>query len=99
MSPDMFKGILCKAKELVEKADCYMAGKTPDGLIIPIQLLSEIDEMILDCERVKTEITNAIKGLTANSKKKPEYQELLDQTVERQSQLKHQKEILLRDRS
>lgn len=74
MSPDMYRGVLNKANKLIGTIKTYLDGRTPDGLIIPITLKTDIEKMILECESTKASLLVAIKGLKQASPKRAEYQ-------------------------
>lgn len=96
MSPDMYRGVLKQANELINKAKAYLNGRTTDGLIIPIIFKKELEDMILECENTKAILSVDIKGLKQNSPKEPEYQNALEEIYGVQRELQYYKDELFK---
>lgn len=96
MSPDMYRGVLEKAKRLINKAKAYLNGQTTDGLTIPIIFKQDLEEMILECENTKANLSVAIKGLKQGSPKESGYQSALKEIYSVQSELQYYKDELFK---
>lgn len=94
MSPDMYRGVLEKAKGLVNRAKTYL-----DGSIIPIVFKSELEEMILECESTKANLSTAIKCLKSGSPNEPRYQDALNETYNVQRELQYYKDKLFNQKA
>ena len=96
MSPDMYRGVLEKAKGLVDEIKAYLNGRTTDGSTIPIVFKNALEEMILECESTEANLSMAIKGLKPNSPQKPKYQNTLEKIDSVQRELKNYKDELFK---